>query len=421
MKTALIAALAFAAASTAFVSDAIAAAPAIANPLRVSMAPSQGRIDSFLGAVDVVVTNIASTTVRLPKWQLPLSNGEGQVFSITRDGVPVRYIGRLVKWGVPGAADFAILRPGQAYRATVDLSASYDLSRPGQYVVTFVKPLQYASLSGGVRLKTNSGAPMLLQSAPMPLWKDSLTIAPSLIHGQSAPSPAFAVVTSRIDAPALPDSTAILSRHTSDVPMPGLEPNPRCIPGIRGICDPPVQATTLNCTVQREDLIKQAITAARGYTENTKQYLLSDKQGDRYTWWFGTYLSDRYVTAQQNFTKIDAAMDQNGGQISVNCACDPQYQSAYAYVDPSQPYKIYVCNAFWAAATTGTDSKAGTLIHEMSHFTVVADTNDWVYGQTGAHNLALSNPNRTSGNNAANVVGNADSQEYFSENTPTRN
>ena len=43
---------------------------------------------------------------------------------------------------------------------------------------------------------------------------------------------------------------------------------------------------------------------------------------------------NRQATAQQNFTKIDAAMDQNAGQVSVNCACDPQYQSAYAYVNP---------------------------------------------------------------------------------------
>jgi peptidyl-Lys metalloendopeptidase len=43
-----------------------------------------------------------------------------------------------------------------------------------------------------------------------------------------------------------------------------------------------------------------------------------------------------------------------------------------------------VCRAFWPAPANGTDSKAGTLIHEMSHFNVVAGTNDWVYGQSGA-------------------------------------
>ena len=47
----------------------------------------------------------------------------------------------------------------------------------------------------------------------------------------------------------------------------------------------------------------------------------------------------------------------------------------------------------------------------MSHFTIVAGTDDWVYGQTGAKNLAISNPD--------NAVDNADSHEYFSENTPS--
>ena len=46
----------------------------------------------------------------------------------------------------------------------------------------------------------------------------------------------------------------------------------------------------------------------------------------------------------------------------------------------------------------------------MSHFTVVASTNDDVYGQAGAKNLAITNP--------AQAVDNADNHEYFAENTP---
>jgi hypothetical protein len=73
---------------------------------------------------------------------------------------------------------------------------------------------------------------------------------------------------------------------------------------------------------------------------------------------------------------------------------------------------IYVCSGFWNAAVTGTDSRAGTLIHEISHFTVVASTEDHVYGPSGAMNLATSNP--------ALAVDNADNHEYFAENTPDR-
>ena len=75
---------------------------------------------------------------------------------------------------------------------------------------------------------------------------------------------------------------------------------------------------------------------------------------------------------------------------------------------PARPFAYGVTTA----PANGTDSKAGTLVHETSHFTVVAGTDDHVYGQTGAHNLAVSNP--------TNAVDNVDNHEYFAENTPAR-
>ncbi len=96
--------------------------------------------------------------------------------------------------------------------------------------------------------------------------------------------------------------------------------------------------------------------------------------------------------------------------LVVDCSCNQNY---YAYVYPTQPYKIYVCNAFWSAPPTGTDSKAGTLVHETSHFNVVASTDDWAYGQSACKKLAAKKP--------AKAIDNADSHEYFAENTPAQN
>ncbi|CAE6395833.1 unnamed protein product [Rhizoctonia solani] len=56
------------------------------------------------------------------------------------------------------------------------------------------------------------------------------------------------------------------------------------------------------------------------------------------------------------------------------------------------------------------DSKAGTIVHENSHFTVNGAAEDHVYGQGDAQALAISNPSWT--------VMNADSHEYFAENKP---
>ncbi len=73
---------------------------------------------------------------------------------------------------------------------------------------------------------------------------------------------------------------------------------------------------------------------------------------------------------------------------------------------------ITLCGAFWDAPATGTDSKAGTLIHESSHFTKNGGTDDVVYGQTAAKALAKSSP--------AQAITNADSHEYFAENNPSQ-
>lgn len=96
--------------------------------------------------------------------------------------------------------------------------------------------------------------------------------------------------------------------------------------------------------------------------------------------------------------------------VKVDCSCDEDY---FAYVYPAQPYTIYVCNAFWPAPLVGTDSKGGTLLHEMSHFDIVAGTDDHVYGQQGAAELARTAPER--------AINNADSHEYFGENSPPLN
>ncbi|KAB5588437.1 Peptidyl-Lys metalloendopeptidase [Ceratobasidium theobromae] len=61
---------------------------------------------------------------------------------------------------------------------------------------------------------------------------------------------------------------------------------------------------------------------------------------------------------------------------------------------------------------TGTDSKAGTIVHEQTHFDEYGGTRDHAYGQHGCQELAQKDPNT--------AVMNADSHEYFAENNPFR-
>jgi peptidyl-Lys metalloendopeptidase len=161
------------------------------------------------------------------------------------------------------------------------------------------------------------------------------------------------------------------------------------------------------CTTTQQTSLVSARTQASTYSADALGYLNSNKQGSRYTTWFGVYDATRYNTVKTHFSSISNAMDTK--PVTFDCSC--KKKNVYAYVYSSQPYSIYLCGAFWAAPLTGTDSKGGTLIHEMSHFTVVAGTTDYVYGQAGAKSLAISNPSQ--------AIMNADNHEYFAENTPT--
>jgi peptidyl-Lys metalloendopeptidase len=163
-----------------------------------------------------------------------------------------------------------------------------------------------------------------------------------------------------------------------------------------------------NCSSKQQSTVTSSLNAAQTYAANAAAYLNAGTVGSRYTKWFGAYSSTRYNTVKSNFSAIKTAFDSK--PITVDCGCTQNY---YAYVYPSQPYKIYVCKAYWSAGMTGTDSKAGTMIHEMSHFNVVAGTEDHAYGQTAAAQLAVSSPSK--------AVDNADSHEYFAENTPSLN
>ncbi len=82
---------------------------------------------------------------------------------------------------------------------------------------------------------------------------------------------------------------------------------------------------------------------------------------------------------------------------------DPGYGgSIYAYTYKGMTTN-WMCDLFWSALATGTDSKAGTVLHEHSHAS--AYTDDITYGQANCRHLAVNNPDK--------AVQNADSHEYY--------
>jgi peptidyl-Lys metalloendopeptidase len=163
------------------------------------------------------------------------------------------------------------------------------------------------------------------------------------------------------------------------------------------------------CSSSEKSTLTTALSSAAAYASGASSYLNGTPGSKpRYTTWFGSYTSSRWSTAKSHFAKIKDALDTKN--YVLDCSCTDDY---YAYVYSNQPYKVYLCNAFWSAPMTGTDSKAGTIVHETSHFNVVAGTDDHTYGKTSCKRLATTSPTQ--------ALDNADSHEYFAENSPALN
>ena len=346
----------------------------------VALSVTQGK---FASSEDVLVTvtiyNPTKNPVKVLRWFTPVDETAEALFAVTRDGEPVAYTGPVYKRVPATDKDYISLQPGASIVGTVNLGASYDLTKNGQYEVAFAV--------AAFNLFDEKANAFQARDA-LVSEKVSLAVDGREAKGTPTPRPTpGGGGGKRTPTPPAATATSPAGNPTATLPGGG--------------------GTSFNaCTSTRQTQLLSARSEARTYASNAESYLLANTLNSRYTTWFGVFSSARYDLVKSHFVAISDAMDT--ANVLFDCTCTQN--NVYAYVYPNQPYNIYLCGAFWAAPMTGTDSKAGTLIHEMSHFDIVAGTDDFAYGQTAARNLAISNPN--------NAVQNADNHEYFAENTP---
>jgi peptidyl-Lys metalloendopeptidase len=338
-------------------------AHAASNGVTVSISPDKhtlGKSDDVI--VNVTITNTSSGPQYVLKWHTPFAGEiEESLFEVTRDGVKVPYLGAHYKRAAPTAADYYLLKSGASFSAKVELSGLYDMSITGDYTISYdTKSLSLFSDELSGRGAGNGQREIgEIKSAPVSIWIDG----------------------------SQPRGTVAKSTTIDDMraAVGGLAFN--------------------KCTASQQTTVTQALSAGLAMATSGDSYMAGGSVGARYNKWFGATDSGRVATVKAHFVALKDAFANK--PVTVDCGCKKPY---YAYVYPTQPYVIYVCKAFWTAPMTGTDSKGGTLVHEMSHFNVVASTDDWVYGQSGAASLAISDPSK--------AIDNADSHEYFGENTP---
>jgi hypothetical protein len=133
----------------------------------------------------------------------------------------------------------------------------------------------------------------------------------------------------------------------------------------------------VSCSSSRQSLLVTALGNAQTMSQKSHDYLNNLPTASRstdaaYKTWFGAYTSSRYAGVTSDYVNLYSAMSTKSFVFYCDCT-----DSSYAYVFANQPYKVHLCGAFWSAPALGTDSKAGTLVHETSHFTVVAGTQDY--------------------------------------------
>jgi peptidyl-Lys metalloendopeptidase len=352
-------------------SAALLSTSALADGVRASLAMDQQTYASQQDVnVTLTFTNEENRTVKLLKWYTAQDGVEEALFKVMIDGEERHYLGAHYKRPAPTKKDYIKLKAGESVSYQVELSGLYDMSVTGNYEISY-------DISETQLMEPGSVKSMSAMGAKMGATKVETNSVNFYLEGRQKVTPTHQLTADGIV------STAALAAGGS-------------------------VSFTGRCSNSEQSSILAGLSAARSMAANAKSYMQFSNPTARYNTWFGSYDSSRWSTVTNNFSNIDSAL--NNEPLTFDCKCSKSY---FAYVYPTQPYKVYLCNAFWSAPTSGTDSKGGTIIHELSHFNIVAGTDDIVYGQSGAKSLAISNP--------AQAIQNADSHEYFAENTPNQN
>jgi peptidyl-Lys metalloendopeptidase len=293
------------------------------------------------------------------KWYTPFEGIAGEIFLVEMNGEPVQYQGILAKRAAPNEDEYILLKPGESTQTEVDISQSYNLNKPGNYAIQYLSPSVSDVATSEKRLAKSQKdlGPIEISSSPVELE----------ILGPEA--------SSKIDTSNQLEAKA------------------------------PVYA---NCSDSQENIISSsdaAATLSTAFAYSHLNNLTADqrKTDADYKTWYGAYDDGRYTKVLNNWNTINNTFTNQA--VTYNCSQASCQNSWYAYVYPGGALEVFLCPQFWNAPDTGTDTKFGTIIHEVSH--EVAGTKDHAYGVSNCKNLASNDPVK--------AVENADCYEYFAE------
>lgn len=182
-----------------------------------------------------------------------------------------------------------------------------------------------------------------------------------------------------------------------------------------GFAGPGFADTYRNCTPEEERVVILALDAAKELTVNAAAAVADTPE---YARWFGDYSLSNAEKVRSSLKGIVNAIRSGG--VSVQCdQVEPDGCAAgeYAYVYSDRPYNLHICPNFFdlpsmtnlrpGARRSDFGTREGTIVHEISHFSRVAGTDDHCYSRRDCSQMATRDPGR--------AIENADSYQYFTE------
>jgi len=341
--------------------------------LRATLTVDKPRVGANEPAtVRFTLQNLSQQPLSILEWETPLEGVKNDIFAIEHDGHAVAYRGPLFTRGLPAPESYVRLAPRESVTAVVDLARFYAIDEPGTYRVR---------LRGRVSDLGTEDAAVLAASAqtarrlrPRPLGSNEVSFEQ----------------TGRRTAPPEP-------------PPPSRRTAIAAAPVFQGSCNAADKAAVE--TALDKSRIEASLAAIGLAFLPTAQRPLSQ----RTTKWFGSYDLARYELVVRNYVAIYNGLASR--QITFICEDAGAHCGAdIAFVSHLDPFRIHLCPAFFRLRDDGPDSKPGAILHEMSHFQVIAGTEDHCRYMLACADLAVASPGL--------AVDSAQNYAYFAENDP---
>lgn len=178
---------------------------------------------------------------------------------------------------------------------------------------------------------------------------------------------------------------------------------------------PAAAQTHLGCNKDQTRVVEEAIRNAKELTLNAAAAVGDTPEYDR---WFGDYSEANAEEVRATLKAVVSAI--RGGGVTTQCHTameDGCNAGEYAWVYADEAYLLHLCPPFFnlpplTALEPGTrrsnnGTREGTIVHELSHFLRVANTDDHCYSRRDCSDMATYDERR--------AIENADSYQYYTE------